>query len=73
MIVPAKSEDTALIFLKPFTTEMWTVIVSMLIFTMSTVWYLEKGSNPEFSGPWKTQISIALWFTIFSLFPAHRT
>ncbi|XP_027348333.1 glutamate receptor 2.9-like [Abrus precatorius] len=72
MIVPAKSEDTTLIFMKPFTWEMWIVIVSVLIYTMLTVWYLERDSNPEFSGPWKTQISIALWFTVFSLFFAHR-
>ncbi|XP_061363452.1 glutamate receptor 2.9-like [Gastrolobium bilobum] len=72
MIVPAKSEDTALIFMKPFTWEMWMAIVCILVCTMFTVWYLERDSNPEFSGPWKTQINIALWFTVFSLFFAQR-
>ncbi|KAK7362749.1 hypothetical protein VNO77_04870 [Canavalia gladiata] len=72
MIVPAKFEGTALIFMRPFTWEMWMVIVSVLIYTMLTVWYLERNSNPEFNGPLKTQINIALWFTIFALFFAHR-
>ncbi|KAJ1387550.1 Solute-binding protein family 3/N-terminal domain of MltF [Sesbania bispinosa] len=72
IIVPAKSEDTALIFMKPFTWEMWMVTVSILIYTMLAVWYLERDSNPEFNCPWKNQISIALWFTVFSLLFAHR-
>ncbi|KAJ7968663.1 Glutamate receptor [Quillaja saponaria] len=72
MIVPAKSADSALMFLKPFTWEMWVVIVSILIYTMLIVWYLERDSSPEFSGPWKNQLSTAMWFTFSSLFYAHR-
>ncbi|GLU13775.1 hypothetical protein SLE2022_303870 [Rubroshorea leprosula] len=72
MIVPVKSEESAWIFLKPFPPEMWLVTGAILIYTMSIVWFLERQSNPEFEGPWKTQMGTALWFTFSSIFFAHR-
>ncbi|GLU13773.1 hypothetical protein SLE2022_303850 [Rubroshorea leprosula] len=71
MIVPVKSEESAWIFLEPFPLEMWLVTGAILIYTMSIVWFLERQSNPEFEGPWKTQIGTALWFTFSSIFFAH--
>ncbi|KAG8494508.1 hypothetical protein CXB51_012219 [Gossypium anomalum] len=71
MIVPAKSEDSAWIFVKPFTIEMWLVTAAILIYTMFIVWVLEHQSNPEFRGPWNNQIGTALWFAFSSLFFAH--
>ncbi|KAK8273815.1 hypothetical protein V6Z12_D10G032000 [Gossypium hirsutum] len=72
MIVPAKSEESAWMFMKPFTWEMWMATGAMLIYTMFIVWFLEHRSNPEFEGTWKTQIGTAMWFTCSSLFFAHR-
>ncbi|XP_041028010.1 glutamate receptor 2.9-like [Juglans microcarpa x Juglans regia] len=72
MMVPAKPEWSALMFTVPFTWELWVVTGAILIYTMLVVWFLEHQSNPEFSGPWKSQISTSLWFTISSLFFAHR-
>ncbi|KAM3748283.1 hypothetical protein ACB098_05G096500 [Castanea mollissima] len=72
MIVPAKPLVSALMFMKPFTWDMWLVTGVILIYTMLTVWFLEHQSNPDFSGSWKNQISTALWFTFSSLFFAHR-
>ncbi|MBA0788566.1 hypothetical protein Gotri_026746 [Gossypium trilobum] len=72
MIVPAKSEDSAWIFVKPFTIEMWLATAAILIYTMFIVWVLEHQSNPEFRGPWNHQIGTALWFAFSSLFFAHR-
>ncbi|KAG2668359.1 hypothetical protein I3760_15G156800 [Carya illinoinensis] len=72
MMVPAKPEWSALMFTVPFTWELWVATGAILIYTMLIVWFLEHQSNPEFSGPWKSQISTALWFTISSLFFAHR-
>ncbi|MBA0569618.1 hypothetical protein Golob_003337 [Gossypium lobatum] len=72
MIVPAKSEESAWMFIKPFTWEMWMATGAMLIYTMFIVWFLEHRSNPEFEGTWKTQIGTAMWFTCSSLFFAHR-
>ncbi|MFQ6644625.1 hypothetical protein Gotur_019375, partial [Gossypium turneri] len=72
LIVPAKSEESAWMFMKPFTWEMWMATGAMLIYTMFIVWFLEHRSNPEFEGTWKTQIGTAMWFTCCSLFSAHR-
>ncbi|GMY37630.1 glutamate receptor 2.9-like [Fagus crenata] len=72
MIVPAKSTGSALVFTKPFTWDMWVVTGVILMYTTLIVCFLERQSNPEFSGSWKNQISTALWFTLSSLFFAHR-
>ncbi|KAK8618464.1 hypothetical protein V6N13_132455 [Hibiscus sabdariffa] len=72
MIVPAKPDRSAWMFLKPFTVEMWLVTGAILIYTMLIVWFLEHQSNPEFKGPWNNQIGTALWFTFSSLFFAHK-
>ncbi|KAG6691207.1 hypothetical protein I3842_10G054300 [Carya illinoinensis] len=72
MVVPAKSERLEFMFIEPFTSGLWVVTGAILMYTMFTVWFLEHQSNPEFSGPWKNQISTALWFTFSSLFFAHR-
>ncbi|KAL5841527.1 hypothetical protein ACOSQ3_012130 [Xanthoceras sorbifolium] len=71
MVVPAKSEESAWMFLRPFTWTMWVVTGAILIYTMLIVWLLEHNHNPEFNGPWLDQISTALWFTFSSLFFAH--
>lgn len=71
MIVPTKAEESAWMFTKPFTWQLWTVTGVILIYTMLVVWLLEKEPNPEFHGNWKSQISTALWFTFSSLFFAH--
>ncbi|KAI8567927.1 hypothetical protein RHMOL_Rhmol02G0159100 [Rhododendron molle] len=73
MVVPAKPDESkAWMFMKPFTKEMWTVTFIVMVYTMVIVWFLEHQSNPEFRGPWKDQLSTALWFTFSSLFFAHR-
>lgn len=71
LVVPIKSEESAWMFMKPFTWEMWVVTGSILIYTMFIVWFLEHPTNPEFGGTLKNQIGISLWFTFSSLFFAH--
>uniref|UniRef100_A0A2P2Q6R7 Ionotropic glutamate receptor C-terminal domain-containing protein n=1 Tax=Rhizophora mucronata TaxID=61149 RepID=A0A2P2Q6R7_RHIMU len=72
MIVPAKFEESAWGFVKPFTWELWLITGAILIYTVFIVWLLEHQMNPEFQGPRKHQICTALWFTFSSLFFAHR-
>ncbi|KAK2642178.1 hypothetical protein Ddye_023941 [Dipteronia dyeriana] len=72
MVVPAKSEESAWMFMRPFTWKMWVVTGAILIYTMLIVWLLEHKQNPDFNGPWQNQICTALWFTFSSLFFAHR-
>ncbi|CAA2982026.1 glutamate receptor 2.7-like isoform X2 [Olea europaea var. sylvestris] len=72
MLVPTKIEpQMAWIFMKPFTRNMWTVILAILLYTMFVIWFMEHQSNPEFKGPWKVQLATAMWFTFSSLFFAH--
>ena len=71
LVVPAKSEESAWMFMKPFTWQLWTATGGILIYTVLVVWYLERDPNPEFQGDWKNQISTSLWFTFSSLFFAH--
>jgi ionotropic glutamate receptor len=71
MIVPMKTKESAWMFMKPFTWELWMVSYAILIYTMLVVWYLEREPNPEFHGNWKLQLSTAVWFTFSSLFFAH--
>nr|XP_034893825.1 glutamate receptor 2.7-like [Populus alba] len=76
MIVPEVSKESAWMFMKPFTKDMWLVTGIVLIYTTFMlnfiVWFLEHHTNPEFNGPWKNQIGTALWFTFSSLYFAHR-
>uniref|UniRef100_A0A7N1A7I1 Glutamate receptor n=1 Tax=Kalanchoe fedtschenkoi TaxID=63787 RepID=A0A7N1A7I1_KALFE len=72
MIVPVRTESQAWMFTKPFTASMWLVTCAILIYTMFIVWFLEHHSNPEFRGPWKSQIGTTTWFTFSTLFFAHR-
>lgn len=71
MIVTEKSEESAWMFMKPFTWQMWVVTGVILIYTMVVVWYLEREDNPEFQGNWKNQIITSFGFTFSSLFFAH--
>lgn len=71
MIVPAKPEGTAWMFLKPFTWEVWAVTGAIMLYTMLIIWFLEHRFNPEFGGPWKNQIGTTFWFIFSSLFFAH--
>lgn len=71
MIVQAKSEEAAWMFMKPFNCKLWLAIGAILIYLMFIIWLLEHQVNPEFKGPWKKQIGTALWFTFSSLYFAH--
>ncbi|OIW10389.1 hypothetical protein TanjilG_05537 [Lupinus angustifolius] len=72
MVITQKSEDSAFMFLKPFSWQMWVATGAILTYTMLVVWYLECELNPDFEGNWKKQMGTALSFTFFSLFFAHR-
>ncbi|KAL5576635.1 hypothetical protein UlMin_018334 [Ulmus minor] len=71
MVIPIKYEESAWMFMKPFTREMWMVTGVILFYTMFIVWFLEHPTNPEFSGTWKNQIRTTLWFTFSCVFFAQ--
>lgn len=73
MLVPVKHEaQRGWMFMKPFTLNMWIATISILLYTMIVVWYMEHKTNRDFQGPLKDQLGTALWFTFSSLFFAHR-
>ncbi|KAL5699052.1 hypothetical protein ACHQM5_030006 [Ranunculus cassubicifolius] len=72
MIAPFKKEGKAWMFVKPFTAKLWIVVGIVFLYTMFVIWILEHRSNQDFQGPWRNQISTALWFTFCTLFFAHR-
>ncbi|KAI4317046.1 hypothetical protein L6164_024957 [Bauhinia variegata] len=59
-------------FLRPFTPLMWIVTLSFFFFVGIVVWSLEHRINDEFRGPPKQQIITILWFSLSTLFFAHR-
>ncbi|XP_077251166.1 glutamate receptor 2.7-like isoform X1 [Tasmannia lanceolata] len=73
MLVPVKeASQKAWLFVKPFTKEMWAVTGVIFVYTGLVVWFLEHRRNPDFRGPWGTQLSTMLWFIFCTLFFAHR-
>ncbi|KAL5730242.1 hypothetical protein ACHQM5_003087 [Ranunculus cassubicifolius] len=72
MVIPVKPESRDWLFAKPFTPTMWLVVSIVFVYTMFVVWFLEHRTNPAFKGPWKTQLSTAMWFTFSTLFFAHK-
>ncbi|KAB1211904.1 Glutamate receptor 2.7 [Morella rubra] len=72
MIVPAKPDPSAWLFMKPFSGTLWLLTLVSLLYTMFMVWFLEHKSNDEFKGSFKEQISTILWFAFCSLFFANR-
>ncbi|PIA57963.1 hypothetical protein AQUCO_00500117v1, partial [Aquilegia coerulea] len=72
MLVPVKKQNRDWLFARPFTGSMWLVLGIVFMYTMLVVWMLEHRTNPEFRGPWKNQLSTAMWFTFSTLFFAHK-
>ncbi|KAF5208117.1 Glutamate receptor, partial [Thalictrum thalictroides] len=72
MVVRVKQEDRTWLFVLPFNTNLWIVVIFAFVYTMFVVWFLEHRSNPEFRGPWKNQLGTAMWFTFTTLFLSHR-
>ncbi|XP_075663617.1 glutamate receptor 2.4-like [Castanea sativa] len=68
MVVPAHSEGSAWMFLKPLTWKTWLMTGVVFMYTMLIVWFLEHQYNPEFNGTLKNQIGTTLWFTFCTLF-----
>lgn len=59
-------------FLRPFTARMWIVTAASFFVIGIVVWILEHRINDEFRGPPKKQFITILWFSLSTLFFAHR-
>ncbi|KAJ8513842.1 hypothetical protein OPV22_004276 [Ensete ventricosum] len=71
MLVPVKPNHTPWMFTKPFTKEVWLLILATLVYTAGVVWYLERESNPEFQGTRWVQLGATLWLILSTFFFAH--
>ncbi|XP_019422413.1 PREDICTED: glutamate receptor 3.6-like isoform X2 [Lupinus angustifolius] len=67
-----KTESNAWAFFTPFTPMMWTVTAIFCIIVGAVVWILEHRLNKDFRGPPRKQIITTLWFSLSTMFFAHR-
>lgn len=71
MLVRVKPDHKTFMLTKPFSRAVWVLIFATLIYTGIIIWYIEHERNPEFHGPWWTQLGATLWFMFTSVFFAH--
>lgn len=71
MMLPLRPNHTPWMLVKPFTKDVWFLILATLLYTAGVLWYLERDSNPEFHGTWCVQLGAALWLIFSTIFFAH--
>ncbi|KAA8537389.1 hypothetical protein F0562_026924 [Nyssa sinensis] len=73
VVAPFKKLNTgAWAFLRPFSPLMWGLTAAFFLVVGIVVWILEHRINDEFRGPPKKQLVTILWFSLSTLFFAHR-
>ncbi|CAI9755805.1 unnamed protein product [Fraxinus pennsylvanica] len=73
VVVPFKRLSTgAWAFLRPFSATLWAVSALFFLLIGIVVWILEHRTNDEFRGPPKKQLITILWFSLSTLFFAHK-
>ncbi|XP_073142342.1 glutamate receptor 3.3-like isoform X2 [Henckelia pumila] len=73
VVAPVRRSNTgAWAFLRPFSLQMWAVSAAFFLFIGIVVWILEHRTNDEFRGPPRQQLITILWFSLSTLFFAHR-
>lgn len=75
MVVPIKakrSRKSALVFLKPFTWELWVITCSFFFLIAIVVWVLEHRINEDFRGPPGRQVGTSVWFSFATMVFAQR-
>lgn len=73
VVVPFRKLNTgAWAFMRPFSPLMWTVTACFFVVVGIVVWILEHRINDEFRGPPKRQVITILWFSLSTLFFAHK-
>ncbi|KAK7257536.1 hypothetical protein RIF29_31576 [Crotalaria pallida] len=73
VVVPFKEEKSSpWSFLKPFTAQMWCVTGAFFLFVGTVVWILEHRLNHEFRGKPSKQVITVFWFSLSTMFFAHR-
>lgn len=71
MLVPVRRNHTPWMLAKPFTKQVWLLIIATMFYTGTIMWYLEHRINPEFDGPWLTQLGATCWLVLSTIFFSH--
>ncbi|WCJ32838.1 glutamate receptor 2 [Euphorbia peplus] len=67
-----KKESDAWAFLMPFSRSMWGVTAFFFVVIGVVIWVLEHRLNDEFRGPPRRQLITIIWFSLSTMFFAHR-
>ncbi|KAF3577883.1 hypothetical protein DY000_02035035 [Brassica cretica] len=60
------------IFLRPFTTQLWCVVLASFLCIGVVIWILEHRVNEDFRGPPRRQIITMIFFSFSTLFKRNR-
>ena len=66
-------KSSAVIFLKPLSSDLWAITFLSFLFVGFVVWVLEHRRNEDFQGSAYYQVGTSLWFSFSTLVFAHRT
>lgn len=66
------SKSNAWVFLKPFSADMWCIIVASFMMIGVVIWILEHRVNDDFRGPPKRQLVTMFMFSLSTLFKTNN-
>ncbi|CAL5337318.1 unnamed protein product [Camellia sinensis] len=75
MIVPFKDNknyNSAWVFLKPLTWDLWVTSACFFVFIGFLVWILERQINEDFNGNPLQQVSTSIWFSFSTMVFSHK-
>ncbi|EPS66477.1 glutamate receptor, partial [Genlisea aurea] len=75
MIVPyvaSNKMNTAWVFLRPLTWQLWVTVFCSFVFIGILIWMLEHRINKDFRGPPLNQIGMIFWFSFSTMVFAHK-
>ncbi|OIT29132.1 PREDICTED: glutamate receptor 2.7-like [Nicotiana attenuata] len=74
MMVPIKDDngDSAWVFLKPLTRELWLTSFCSFVFIGFVIWLLEHRVNEDFRGPPSHQVGMIFWFAFSTMVFAQK-
>ncbi|KAI8013202.1 Glutamate receptor 2.7 [Camellia lanceoleosa] len=75
MIVPFKDNknyNSAWVFLKPLTWDLWVTSACFFVFIGFVIWILERQINEDFNGNTLRQVSTSVWFSFSTMVFSHK-
>nr|AAF21042.1 Glr5 [Arabidopsis thaliana] len=72
VVIPANDDNATWIFLRPFTSRLWCVVLVSFLVIAVVIWILEHRINEDFRGPPRRQLSTMLLFSFSTLFKRNQ-